>query len=96
VRQACPPLFEFVSPLPDIALQQMVDDEYPYGIRGYDKALHLSELTDEAITVMTERATEKSDPASFIAIFALHGAVTEVADDATVYGCWVSELAYGV
>jgi FAD/FMN-containing dehydrogenase len=86
VREVCPPLFEFVSPLPYVALQQMFDDEYPYGINGYDKALYLTELTDEAITVMTERATEKSDPASFIAIFALHGAVAEIGDDATAYG----------
>jgi FAD/FMN-containing dehydrogenase len=86
VREACAPLFEFVSPLPYTALQKMFDEEYPYGIRGYDKALYLSELTDEAITVMTERAAEKRDHASFMPMFALHGAVTEVPDDATAYG----------
>jgi FAD/FMN-containing dehydrogenase len=86
VREACPPLFEFVSPLPYTALQKMFDDENPYGIRGYDKAIYLTELTDEAITVMTERATEKRDPATFMPVFALHGAVTEISDDATAYG----------
>ena len=45
-----------------------------------------SVLTDEAITVMTERATEKRDPATFMPVFALHGAVTEISDDATAYG----------
>jgi hypothetical protein len=86
VREACPPLFEFASPLPYTALQKMFDDEYPYGIRGYDKALYLTDLNDEAITVMTERATEKRDHASFMPIFALHGAVTEIPEDATAYG----------
>jgi Berberine and berberine like len=86
VREACAPLFEFVSPIPYTALQKMFDDEYPFGIRGYDKAIYLTELSDEAITVMTERATEKRDHASFMPVFALHGAVTEVSDGATAYG----------
>lgn len=86
VREACPPLFEFVTPLPYTALQTMFDEEYPPGIRGYDKALYFTELTDEAITVMTERAVQKRAPTSFIPVFALHGAVTETPDDATAYG----------
>jgi hypothetical protein len=52
----------------------------------YDKGLYLAELTDDAITVMTEKATGKSDPLSFMPMFALHGAVAEVSDDATAYG----------
>lgn len=86
VREACPPLFEFVSPLPYTDLQKMFDADYPYGIRAYDKALNLTELTDEVIDVMTERATEKTGQASFMPTFALHGAVTEVPGDATAFG----------
>ena len=78
VREACAPLFEFVSPLPYTQLQQMLDADYPWGVRGYDKALVLTELTDDAITVMTERAEEKRSHATFLPIFALHGAVAEV------------------
>lgn len=85
VREACPPLFGLVSPMPYTALQKMFD-EYPYGIRGYDKVIYLIELTDEVITVLTERDTQKRDHATFMPIFALHGAVTEVPDDATAYG----------
>jgi FAD/FMN-containing dehydrogenase len=86
VREVCPPLFEFLTPMPYTALQQLFDPELHPGIRAYDKALYLAELTDDAIAVMTERATGKSDPASFMPIFALHGAVAEVGDDATAYG----------
>jgi FAD/FMN-containing dehydrogenase len=86
VREACPPLFEFVSPLPYTAVQKIFDDNYPYGIHSYDKALYLTELTDEAITVITERAPAKRDHATMMPIFALHGAVTEIPDDATAYG----------
>jgi FAD/FMN-containing dehydrogenase len=86
VREACPPLFEFLSPLPYVALEQMLDGDYPWGIRGYDKALLLPELTDDAITVMAERAADKTSPATFMPVFALHGAVTDVGEDATAYG----------
>jgi hypothetical protein len=86
VRAACPPLFEFCTPMPYTALQQMFDADLPYGIRSYEKALYLVELTDEAITVMTERATGKASRVSFMPIFLLHGAVAEGADDATAYG----------
>jgi FAD/FMN-containing dehydrogenase len=85
-REACPPLFEFVTPLPYTALQQTFDAELHPGIRMYDKALYLAELTDDAITVMTERASGKASPHTFMPIFALHGAVSETADDATAYG----------
>jgi FAD/FMN-containing dehydrogenase len=85
VREACRPLFEFRTPMPYTALQQMFDADNPYGIRSYEKALHLVELTDDAITVMTEGATGKRSPLSFMPIYPLHGAATEVADDATAY-----------
>jgi FAD/FMN-containing dehydrogenase len=86
VRDACAPLFEFLSPMPYIGLQQMFDEEYPFGIRGYDKALAMEELTDEAIAVINERAPGKRSTESFLPIFALHGAVAEVDEDATAYG----------
>ncbi|GAA5126195.1 BBE domain-containing protein [Pseudonocardia adelaidensis] len=86
VRDLCPPTFEFLTPMPYPALQQLFDAELHSGIRMYDKALYLVELTDDAITVLTERATGKSAPLSFMPIFALHGAVSEVGDEATAYG----------
>ncbi len=86
VREACPPLFELVTPMPYTAVQQLFDEDYPFGIRGYDKALALPELTDDAITVITERAPGKRSAGSFLPIFALHGAVAEVGADDTAYG----------
>jgi FAD/FMN-containing dehydrogenase len=86
VRETCPPLVEFRTPMPYPAMQQLFDPEFPPGTRMYDKALYLAELTEDAMTVMTERATRKTDPLSFMPVFALHGAVAEVGDDATAYG----------
>jgi len=85
-RAACPPLFEFVTPIPYTALQGMLDASAPWGIRGYEKALYLDDLTDDAIDVLAERAGQKASPMSFAPIFRLAGAYARVADDATAYG----------
>jgi FAD/FMN-containing dehydrogenase len=85
-REACPPLFEFVTPMPYVALQQMLDETAPWGIRGYEKALYLDDLTDDAIEVLAQRAGDKISPMSFAPIFRLDGAYGRVADDATAYG----------
>lgn len=86
IREACGPLFELVTPMPYSAVQQLFDDNYPFGIHGYDKALALPELTDDAIAVINERAPLKRSPVTFMPIFPLHGAVAEVGADDTAYG----------
>lgn len=86
IRAACPPLFEFITPIPYTALQQMLDDSAPWGIRAYEKALYLDELSDEAITVLVEQATAKTSPMSFMPIFRLDGAFTEVDEQDTAFG----------
>src|SRR5690606_25759005 len=86
IRELCPPLVEFLTPMPYVALQQMFDEQEHFGTYGYAKALHMPELTDDAITVMTEMAPGKTSPRTLMPVFALHGAITEVTDDATAYG----------
>lgn len=55
-------------------------------MRGYEKALYLDDLTDEAIAVLAGRAGEKTSPMSFAPIFRLDGAYSLIDDDATAYG----------
>jgi hypothetical protein len=85
VREALPPLFEMVSPIPYVAVQQMFDAGNPWGTLAYEKALHLEELTDEAITVITEHFPRRVSPLSFMPVFVVDGAYARVADDATAY-----------
>jgi FAD/FMN-containing dehydrogenase len=86
VREMCPPLFEFLTPMPYVAVQLMFDEQEYWGTYGYAKALHMTELTDDVITVMTERAPDKTSPRTLIPVFPLHGAIADTADDATAYG----------
>ncbi|MBO0874729.1 MAG: FAD-binding oxidoreductase [Pseudonocardia sp.] len=85
-RRACPPSFEFVSPLPYTALQQLIDDTAPWGVRGYEKAIYLPELTDDAIDVVARRAPEKTSPMSFLPMIRLAGAYSAVGEADTAFG----------
>jgi len=86
VRDALRTRFEFVTPIPYVNLQQMFDPSAPWGILGYEKAVHLDELTDAAIDVIAEYQPRKASGMSFTPIFCLGGAFAEVADDATAFG----------
>ncbi|MDQ3764522.1 MAG: FAD-binding oxidoreductase [Actinomycetota bacterium] len=86
IRDALPPLFELVTPLPYIELQKMLDDTAPWGIHAYEKGLYLQELSDTAIAVLTEHIPCKSSPMSFIPIFSLGGAFADVSDQDTAFG----------
>jgi FAD/FMN-containing dehydrogenase len=80
------PLFELVTPIPHVALQQMLDETAPWRIRAYDKALNLDDLSDEAIEVILTWLPRKRAPLSFAPMFPLIGRYREVADDATAFG----------
>jgi FAD/FMN-containing dehydrogenase len=77
---------EFVTPIPYVALQHMLDATAPWGIRAYDKGINLDELTDEVIDVILDWIPRKRFPLSFMPIFPLRGRYREVPDDATAFG----------
>jgi FAD/FMN-containing dehydrogenase len=86
LRQAAPPLFCFDTPIPYTGLQQMFDESAPWGIRGYEKALYLDDLTDEAIDVIARHVPGKASPMSFMPVFVLGGKYAEPAEDDTAFG----------
>jgi FAD/FMN-containing dehydrogenase len=86
IREALPPLFESVTPLPYVELQKMLDHTAPWGIHAYEKSLCLQELSDEAIVILTEQIRRKSSPTSFIPIFPLGGAFADVGEQETAFG----------
>ncbi|WP_373938133.1 FAD-binding oxidoreductase [Rhodococcus qingshengii] len=86
IREGVPTLFEFVTPLPYIGLQSMLDESEPWGAYAYEKALDLVDFSDDVIDVLTEQAGKKSSPMSFMPIFPLQGAFTSVGEDDTAFG----------
>jgi FAD/FMN-containing dehydrogenase len=87
IRDALPPLFEFVTSLPYVELQKILDDSAPWGIHAYEKSLCLRELSDGAIAVLSEHIPLKRSPLSNVAIFTLGGAFAAVAEQDTAFGC---------
>lgn len=84
--RAAGPLFEFVTPIPYVELQKMLDDAAPWGIRAYEKALYVDEFTDEVIAVTAEHVPMKSSPMSFCPIFSLAGAFCDPEEDDIAFG----------
>ena len=71
------PLFELVTPIPYVALQQMFNDSAEWGLLGYERALYLDELSDAAIATIGEHSSRKRSPLSFCPTFAMAGAYHE-------------------
>jgi FAD/FMN-containing dehydrogenase len=80
------PLFELVTPIPHVALQQMFDESAPWGILGYEKAIYFENLTDSIIDILIERLPQKESPMSFLPIFSLGGAYARVPEMETAFG----------
>lgn len=86
IRTALPPSFEFVTPMPYVALQQSLDEPNAWGRYGYEKGTYLEELSDGAIEVITQEFPKKTSPLSVALLYRLDHAYSAVDDDATAFG----------
>jgi FAD/FMN-containing dehydrogenase len=85
IREALPPLFEFASPMPFTALQQLVDEANAWGFHYYDKFAYVDDLSDDVIGVIAEHLPRKASPLSVLLLYRLDGAYAEVGEDATAF-----------
>ena len=82
--RACAPLLaDQVSPLPYLALQSIVENFNPPGLRNYWKSNYLRELSGAAIDVLVDHYATVPAPHTHVVIEHLGGAVSRVGDDAT-------------
>jgi hypothetical protein len=80
------PLFELVTPIPHVALQQALNNAEPWGIHSYAKSLNLDDWPDEAIDVLLTSLASRRSPMSYVPMFPLRGRFAEISDDATAWG----------
>jgi FAD/FMN-containing dehydrogenase len=80
------PLFELVTPIPYVGLQQMLDEGSPWGCLAYDKGLYLDDLSGAVAKTLAEQVTRKSSPMSVMPMFHLDSAYCEMPVDATAFG----------
>jgi FAD/FMN-containing dehydrogenase len=81
-----PPAINLVQPMPYVAVQRLIDEANPKGMRNYWTADFLAELTDEAVDTLVSHATAPRSPLSQVILVAGGGAIARVPDDATALG----------
>jgi hypothetical protein len=86
LRGTLPPLFEFATPMPYAAVQQLLDEANGAGMYHYEKGTFLETLSDGAIDVITTQVAQKTSPLSATMIYHLDQGYVETADEATAFG----------
>ncbi|MCO4256997.1 FAD-binding oxidoreductase [Pseudarthrobacter cellobiosi] len=86
IRGAIPPLFETIGPMPYVKLQQLLDESTAWGRFHYEKTTYLTELTDNAIQIITDHAARRTSPLTKILIYLLDEAYTETGEHDTAFG----------
>jgi FAD/FMN-containing dehydrogenase len=86
LRATGSPFTDAIRPLPYLFIQSMLDGGAPHGRHYYWKSHRLPEIDDQVIDVIMERAHSASAPFWQMNGWAVGGAVTRVAAEATAVG----------
>src|SRR5437763_1914662 len=86
LRNFGPPIADQVCVMPYTAVQGIVENFNPRGLRNYWKTLYMKKLTDDAIKVMVECYSTVPSPNTHVVLYTLGGAVARVAADETAVG----------
>ncbi len=86
IARAVKPLFELVTPMPFVQLQQLFNEGLQWGTFGYEKALYLEDLSPAAVKVIGDHVAHKHARLSFCPTFTLGGAYRNHADDDSAFG----------
>ena len=85
IREELPPLWEHITPMPYVALQQMLDEPNAWGFHNYDKGAYVDDISDEVIDVVTDHLPRKNSPLSVLLFYRLDGRYSAIADDETAF-----------
>ncbi len=85
IRRRLPPLFDLVTPMPYVELQQMLDEANAWGSHAYEKGTYIAELSDDVVDVIVAHIPRKTSPMSLLLMYRLDGAYSTVADDVTAF-----------
>jgi FAD/FMN-containing dehydrogenase len=77
------PIADQIQAMPYTAVQSIVENFNPRGLRNYWKTMYLGNLSEEAIAVLTEQYSRAPAPMSHLVLYTLGGAVSRVPADRT-------------
>jgi len=86
IRNVMKPVVDVVQPMPYTALQSMLDEGGPKGIRGYMKAEFLEDLEDDLIDKLVEHGGKRPGPLVQLLMEPMGGAISRVGEDDTALG----------
>jgi FAD/FMN-containing dehydrogenase len=81
LRTQATPMMDDIQAMPYTAVQSIVENFNPRGLRNYWKTVYVKDLTEDAIAVLTEHYARVPAPHSHIVIYTLGGAVSRVPSD---------------
>jgi FAD/FMN-containing dehydrogenase len=81
-----PPAVKAVQPMPYVAVQKLIDEGNPKGMRNYWSAGFLAELPDEAVDALVSVATQPVSPLAQVILVPGGGAIARVSEQATAFG----------
>ncbi|MCC6615795.1 MAG: FAD-binding oxidoreductase [Anaerolineae bacterium] len=97
LRDVATPLIDMSSAMPFVELQTLWDEEYPRGdLRYYWRSTYLKALSDEAINRLVALIAEAPSPLTTLDIWAMGGALSRVAPDATAFAHRDAAITIGV
>jgi FAD/FMN-containing dehydrogenase len=86
LRRIGAPIADVVRPVPYLMLQSSGDGGAPHGMHYYWKSHRVPELSDDAIGLLVAQVESMTSPLSQIGGWAMGGAVSRVAPDASAVG----------
>lgn len=86
LRTALPPLFEFITPMPYVNVQQLLDETNAWGVHCYEKGCYVEDISEDVIAVIDEHIRRKTSPQSAVMFYRLDGAYSAVDEDETAFG----------
>jgi FAD/FMN-containing dehydrogenase len=86
LRATHTPLFEFVSPMPYVALQQMFDEANCWGLYNYEKGTSLPELSDAVIDTLLEQIAARAVPTHMVLMYLMDREYCAAGEDVTAWG----------
>ncbi|MFJ7305895.1 BBE domain-containing protein [Streptomyces sp. NPDC099088] len=86
IRKLGRPICDLFKVVPYLQLQSMLDGGNPHGMHYYWRSRRIPTLTDSVIDKLVDQTVSSPTPTSYIGGFAIGGAVTRVAPEATAVG----------
>ena len=90
------PAFDAFGPMPYVALQSMLDEGAPPGIRNYTRSGYAGDLSDGLIAAALEHGGAMTSPFSQLHLHHMGGAVARVGEHDTAFGNRRAGYAYTV